>query len=115
YIESLQGYQDMMIFGITDHGSLFQLIGQKRFARQYLVGNPLIAFSMTKQDIRVALYAPLKMLIYVNDQNETVVEYDLPSDQFGQFGVEGITKVALDLSEKVSKLIAKAEEAAGKI
>jgi len=110
YIESLQGYEGLMIFGITDHGSLFQWLGKTRSARQYLVGNPLFAFSMTKVDIRAALYAPLKVLVYVNDEGETVVEYDRPSDQFGQFEKEAITAVALGLDKKLSNLIAKADE-----
>ena len=110
YIESLEGYEGLMIFGITNHGALFQLIGKQRNARQYLVGNPLFAFSMTQLDIRTALYAPLKVLVYGNDEGQTVVEYDRPSDQFGQFDQEEIKKVALGLDEKVSKLIAKADE-----
>jgi len=79
-------------------------------AKQYLIGNPLVAFSMTKHDIRAALYAPLKVLIYVNDAQETMVEYDLPSDQFGQFGDQEVVAVALGLDEKLSKLIEKADE-----
>jgi len=110
YIASLEGYQGLMIFGITDHGSLFQLIGKQRNARQYLVGNPLLAFSMTQLDIRTALYAPLKVLVYTDDRGQTVVEYDRPSDQFGQFDKEAVTKVALGLDEKLSKIIAKADE-----
>jgi len=110
YIESLEGFEGLMIFGITEHGALFQLVGKQRSARQYLVGNPLFAFSMTQLDIRTALYAPLKVLVYVNDMGETVVEYDRPSDQFGQFDQEDIKKVALGLDEKLSKLIAKADE-----
>lgn len=110
YIEALQGYEGLMIFGITDHGSLFQLVGKQRSARQYLVGNPLFAFSMTQLDIRAALYAPLKVLVYVDDQGGTVVEYDRPSDQFGQFKKEEIMKVALGLDEKILKLIVKADE-----
>lgn len=110
YIESQQGYEGLMIFGTTDHGSLFQLVGEQRSARQYLVGNPLFAFSMTRLDIRAALYAPLKVLVYVDDQGETVVEFDRPSDQFGQFDKEEITRVALGLDEKLLKLIAKADE-----
>jgi uncharacterized protein (DUF302 family) len=110
YIESLEGFEGLMIFGITEHGALFQLVGQKRSARQYLVGNPLFAFSMTQLDIRTALYAPLKVLVYVNDKGATVVEYDRPSDQFGQFDNKEIKKVALGLDDKLSKLIAKAGE-----
>jgi uncharacterized protein (DUF302 family) len=110
HIESLEGYQGLIIFGIQDHGGLFNFIGQKRFAKQYMIGNPLIAFSMTQHDIRAALYAPLKVLIYQNEQHVTVVEYDLPSDQFGQFGNQKVTEVGYQLNDKLSKIITKADE-----
>jgi len=42
HIETLQGYQGLMIFNITEHGALLALAGQKRFARQYMLGNPLM-------------------------------------------------------------------------
>lgn len=109
HIETLQGYQDLIIFSIQDHGMLFNFKGQKRFAKQYLIGNPLIAFSMTQHDLRAGLYAPLKVLVYVNNINETIVEYDRPSDQFGQFNVPEITEVGLALNDKLSKLIDKAD------
>ncbi|RFZ90939.1 DUF302 domain-containing protein [Mucilaginibacter conchicola] len=110
HIETLQGYQDLIIFDIQDHGSLFNLIGEKRFAKQYLIGNPLIAFSMTRHDIRAALYAPLRVLVYTDGQNRTTIEYDKPSDLFGQFGIPQITEVGLGLDQKVEKLVEKAVE-----
>jgi hypothetical protein len=110
HIEALQGYQDLIIFDIKDHGSLFNLVGKKRYAKQYLIGNPLIAFSMTQHDIRAALYAPLRVLIYADEQDRTVVEYDKPSDQFGQFGVPEITETGLGLDQKLVRLIAKSVE-----
>jgi hypothetical protein len=41
---------------------------------------------MTQHDIRASLYAPLRVLIYENEEGKTCVEYDKPSSLFGQFG-----------------------------
>ena len=79
-----------MLFATQDHGSLLRLAGQRRRAIQYVVGNPLFALQMTQHDIRASLYAPLRVLIYEDEQGNTCVEYDRPSSLFGQFGNDRI-------------------------
>ena len=85
-IEAMAGPSGFMLFGTQDHGALLRLAGQKRKAIQYVVGNPLFALQMTQHDIRASLYAPLRVLIYENEEGKTCVEYDRPSSLFGQFG-----------------------------
>ena len=46
---------------------------------------------MTQHDIRASLYAPLRVLIYENEEGKTCVEYDRPSSLFGQFGNDRIS------------------------
>jgi uncharacterized protein (DUF302 family) len=98
-----------MLFGTSHHGALLRLVGQeKKKAVQYLIGNPLFAVQMTQHDIRASLYAPLRVLIYENDQGKTCVEYDRSSSLFGQFGNAKVTAVAAMLDQKLEQLIAKA-------
>jgi uncharacterized protein (DUF302 family) len=85
-----------------------RLAGQKRKAIQYLVGNPLFAIQMTQHDIRAGLYAPLRVLIYGDEQGKTCVEYDQPSSLFGQFGNAKVTEVATMLDRKLEQLVARA-------
>ena len=94
----------------TDHGALLRLAGQKRKAIQYVVGNPLFALQMTQHDIRASLYAPLRVLIYENEQGKTCVEYDRPSSLFGQFGNDRISPTAAMLDKKLEALVAAAFE-----
>ena len=84
-IEAMVGPSGFMLFGTQDHGALLRLAGQKRKAIQYVVGNPLFALQMTQHDIRASLYAPLRVLIYEENEGKTCVEYDKPSSLFGQF------------------------------
>jgi uncharacterized protein (DUF302 family) len=104
-IEAMAGPSGFMLFGTNDHGALLRLAGQKRKAIQYVLGNPLFALRMTQHDVRAALYAPLRVLLYEDDQGRTCVEYDRPSSLFGQFGDERITPKAAMLDRKLEALV----------
>jgi uncharacterized protein (DUF302 family) len=107
-IEALAGPSGLMLFGIQDHGLLLRIMGQKRKAVQYVVGNPLIAAQMTQHDIRTSLYAPLRVLIYEDADGKTCLEYDRPSSLFGQFGNEQVAPTAAELDRKMGELVAAA-------
>jgi uncharacterized protein (DUF302 family) len=107
-IAALAGPSGFMLFGTSDHGALLRLAGQKRKAIQYVVGNPVFALQMTQHDIRASLYAPLRVLIYENEEGKTYVEYDKPSSLFGQFGDSRITPTATMLDRKLEALVTKA-------
>jgi uncharacterized protein (DUF302 family) len=109
-IEAMVGPSGFMLFKTGDHGALLRLAGQEKRASQYLVGNPLFAVQMTQHDIRAGLYAPLRVLIYENEQGKTCVEYDRPSSLFGQFGNAKVTEVAVMLDRKLEQLVARAIE-----
>lgn len=107
-IEAMAGPSGFMLFGTQDHGSLLTIAGQKRKAVQYVVGNPLFALQMTQHDIRASLYAPLRVLIYEDNERKTCVEYDKPSSLFGQFGNDRIAPTAAMLDKKLESLVAEA-------
>ena len=109
-IEAMAGPSGFMVFATHNHGALLRLAGQKRKAVQYVVGNPLFAFQMTQHDIRASLYAPLRVLIYENEDGKTCVEYDKPSSLFGQFGNDRICPTAAMLDRKMEALAATAIE-----
>src|SRR5262249_27593221 len=100
------GSSGFMLFGTQDHGVLLCLAGQKRRAIQYLVGNPLVALQMTKHDIRASLYAPLRVLLYEDEEGRTCLEYDRPSSLFGQFGNDEISPTAAMPDKKLETLVA---------
>jgi uncharacterized protein (DUF302 family) len=107
-IEAMVGPSGFMLFGKTDHGSLLRIAGQKRKAIQYVVGNPLFALQMTQHDIRASLYAPLRVLLYENEEGKTCVEYDKPTSLFGQFGHVEINATAAMLDRKIDALVSAA-------
>lgn len=109
-LESMQGELGFMIFEIRDVGKTLRVRGITTVqAKQYLFGNPLFATSMTKHDVRAGLYAPLRMIIYVNDKGETVAEYDTPSSLFGQFHNREIQEFADQITNKLERLLSVVE------
>lgn len=109
-LKAAEGAQQLMIFSVFDHGAALNIVNARQNAKQYLIGNPLTAIRMTEHDIRAALYAPLRVLVYGQREGRTVVEYDQPSSQFGQFGQKDVTQVARTLDEKLERVLAQAAE-----
>ncbi len=108
-LKEAAGEEGLMLFNIQDHGKLLNLFGTPKKARQYVLGNPLIAATMTRHDIRAGLYAPLRLFVYEADDRSTHIEFDQPSSLFGQFNNPEVTAVARSLDAKLARLIKKAE------
>jgi uncharacterized protein (DUF302 family) len=83
----------LSIFGERDHGTLLQIAGKRRNAVQYDIGNPLTASKMTRHQLAAALYAPLRVVLFEDEQGKGNFEYDKPSSLFGQYGDERVTEV----------------------
>jgi uncharacterized protein (DUF302 family) len=109
-IAAMTGEQGLMIFATFDHGAALNMVDAPRNAKQYLIGNPLTAIQATRHDLRAALYAPLRVLVYENAGRHTVVEYDQPSSLFGQFGNSEVTAVGVSLDQKLEAVIRRAAE-----
>jgi uncharacterized protein (DUF302 family) len=109
-IEQMAGKSGFMFFGTVNHGLLLSIYGKDRNAIQYVIGNPLIAIQITQYNIATGLYAPLRVLIYEDDQGKTCLEYDKPSSLFGQFGDDKIASVANMLDHKLEDLARVATE-----
>lgn len=109
-IEAMAGPSGFMLFGTIDHWTLLSVFAERKKAVQYVVGNPLIALQMTRHNVAAGLYAPLRLLVYEDEQGSTCLEYDQPSSLFGQFNDDRITSVANQLDRKMEKLVRAAVE-----
>jgi len=110
YLASLNGETGLVLFDVQNHGNLLNLYGERKKAKQYVIGNPLIASQMTRQDIRASLYAPVRVIVYEGTDKRSYAEYDLPSSLFGQFGNAKILEVAKSLDEKLQNAIRIADQ-----
>ena len=109
-VTELEQGQPLFIFLRRDHGALLQIVGRPRKALQYDVGNPHTASKMTRYRLSAGLYAPLCVLLYEDDNGNTVFEYDKPSSLFGQFNDDAVTAVARGLDDALERAIRRAIE-----
>lgn len=103
------GYENngppLSIFLERDHGSLLQTAGKPRNAIQFEIGNPVTATKMTRYQLAAALYAPLRVVLYENEQGNGVFEYDKPSSQFGQYGDLQVAEIGLRLGSLIESTL----------
>jgi uncharacterized protein (DUF302 family) len=100
----------LSIFGERDHGALLQVAGSRRNALQYDIGNPLTASKMTRHQLPAALYAPLRVVLFEDEQGRGIFEYDKPSSFFGQYGDERVTEVGRYLDTTLASILLNAAE-----
>jgi uncharacterized protein (DUF302 family) len=100
----------LSIFEERDHGALLEIFGGRRNALQYEIGNPLTASKMTRYQLSAALYAPLRVVLYEDEQGRGVFEYDKPSSFFGQYGDERVSEVGRYLDDALEAALRKAAE-----
>ena len=108
-IASMQGEEGMTLFNVEDLGKLLSLNGPPRTAKRYFVGNYRRASQIISMDLRLGLYAPLRVLVYQAEDKTAYAEYDLPSSQFAGFGNELVKQSGLALDTKLKNLIALAD------
>jgi uncharacterized protein (DUF302 family) len=100
----------LSVFLVRDHGALLQIAGRRRDALQYEIGNPLTASKMTRHQLPAALYAPLRVALFEDQQGRGIFEYDKPSSFFGQYGDERVTEVGRYLDATLEAILRDAAE-----
>ena len=97
----------LSIFEERDHGALLETFGRRRNALQYEIGNPVTASKMTRYQLSAALYAPLRVVLFEDEQGKGIFEYDKPSSFFGQFGDARVTEVGRYLDVALETVLRK--------
>jgi uncharacterized protein (DUF302 family) len=110
--EELEAGPELSIFLFRDHGSLLRITGHARKAVQYDIGNPLTASRMTRHKLAAGLYAPLRVVLYEDQEGGSVFEYDRPSSLFGQFGDQQVNDVAHGLDAALDRALSHATSSA---
>ena len=65
---------------------------------------------MTRYRLSAALYAPLRVVLFEDEQGRGVFEYDKPSSFFGQYGDERVTEVGRALDIELETALRKAAD-----
>jgi uncharacterized protein (DUF302 family) len=90
----------------VDHSFLLSLRGKTSRATQYTIGNPLLATKMTHYLPEAGLYAPLKVVIYEDEEGRAFVAYDGFVSLLAQYQRVEMTQVARVVEQKLEALIA---------
>ncbi|CAN5544681.1 hypothetical protein BH10ACT9_BH10ACT9_19730 [soil metagenome] len=95
----------LMRYAHIDAAPLFALAGHRAKVIEYLLGNHVIAETMFRHDPHAMLYAPLRVLVYSDADDNAVWSMDRPSDAFGSLDHHDITEVGYGLDAKVAALL----------
>lgn len=93
-----------------DHGRWLNFYGHQAKAKKYVYGNPIVAETMLRHDLRAGLQVPLSIMIWEGPDGHARVSYDLPSSTMGFIDNPDLAKAAGALDAKV---IAFVEELTG--
>jgi hypothetical protein len=77
---------------------------------QYDIGNPLTASMMTRHQLAAALYAPLRVVLFEDEQGRGVFEYDRPTSLFSQYGDDRVTEVGRYLDAMLEAVLRNAAD-----
>jgi uncharacterized protein (DUF302 family) len=109
-LKRIAGEDGLAIHYVALHGDLLALKGERRPLTAYYIGNVLSAVEMTKENPGAGLYAPLRVVVYANDQGGTTMEYDRPSSMFGQFKNAEIDAMAQSLDQRLLTFLKKVSQ-----
>jgi uncharacterized protein (DUF302 family) len=101
---SLVGQSGFTIFAEFDHSLWIRAYDLNRRVLRVILGNPLIAITMLREDISAALFAPVELLLTDNDSGATI-QYVQPSSLIVIKNNPPLLKAAQALDEKLAALI----------
>jgi hypothetical protein len=107
-LKTMEGTSGLMIVSVLDMDAMLPaMLAMTIRARQYSIGNPLIASKMSQHNTLAALYAPPRLLVYTQFgvPGKTFISYDQPSTVFGKLNSKEILETATDLDQKFEKLV----------
>ncbi|HEX5255063.1 MAG TPA: DUF302 domain-containing protein [Mycobacterium sp.] len=78
-VESHVGPSGFMLFGTVDHGAWITKAGIDRKVLRIILGNPLIAITMLRHDVKAGLFAPVELLLADEGAGHSSLTYVKPS------------------------------------
>ena len=94
-----------LIYWKNDVRPLMGAAGDTHSAIAYLMGNHVVAERMFRHEPRVMNYAPLRVELSQITGQPVQFSADVPSDNFGSFGIPEVTAVGYELDAHLADLI----------
>jgi uncharacterized protein (DUF302 family) len=99
------GPHGFVLYWRADMTPLMTTAGERRPCTGYLMGCPVIADKIYRQDPAVMLYSPLRALIYIDSGDRTRFAVDQPSTVFAGFADPAIAELGTDLDHQLADLL----------
>ena len=102
------GTSGFMLFAEIDHGSWVSIYGVNRRTIRFVLGNPLIAITMMRENITTGLFVPVELLLTETaDGQGCTIDYVLQSSLIASNDENTrLSAAALVLDRKLATLIA---------
>lgn len=97
------------IFANYDHGRVLNLLGQHANVKQYVIGNPVFASTMTRLDTRTAQSLPIANLVWERKEGWTTIEFEVAASMCGALseGNNDVVEAAVKVDELREGLFAR--------
>jgi uncharacterized protein (DUF302 family) len=99
------GPSGFMLFAKIEHGPWIATYGLKRRVLRIILGNPLLAITMMREDLSAGLFAPVEILL-VDDIPGSTLYYVRPSSLMVVTENPRLKEAAVKLDHKLENLIA---------
>ncbi|OBH51905.1 DUF302 domain-containing protein [Mycobacterium sp. E2479] len=106
-VEPHVGPSGFMLFGTLDHGAWITKAGIDRKAIRVILGNPLIAITMLRHDIKAGLFAPVELLLADEGEGHSSLTYVKPSSLMVVESNPELLSAAEQLDAKLAALVEK--------
>ncbi len=108
--EKFVGQSGFMLFAELDHGGWLARFGIRRRSVRWILGNPLIAITMLRQDISAGLFVPIELLLTESESRKSAtLTYVLPSSLIAiEPGPSALREAAEVLDAKFEAFVAAA-------
>ncbi len=107
-VVELVGESGFVVFSEIDHGGWIEVFGLHRKALRWILGNPLIAITMLRQDIAAGLFVPVELLLVDNTESGgALLIYVRPSSLIAMNGDPELLAAAKALDAKFEALISR--------
>jgi uncharacterized protein (DUF302 family) len=104
------GSSGLMLFAELDHGAWISIYGIQRRTVRLVLGNPVIAITMIREDVSAGLFVPVELLLTeADDASGCMIDYVLPSSLIASNADNPqLRAAALVLDQKLAALVAAA-------
>ncbi|CAM2810441.1 hypothetical protein BST27_01025 [Mycobacterium intermedium] len=108
-LQTYVGPSGFMLFALIDHGAWITKAGIDRKVLRVMLGNPLIAITMLRNDVTAGLFAPVELLV-LDEPTGSSLTYVKPSSLMVVEDNPELLAAAEKLDAKLAALAAKVTE-----